>query len=78
MKFKKLFQKDFLSHIKKILFYYFKLKYLNQTSLLSHIKNTQLFSCEHHTHTHTLMDFQSHIKKIKYFSNIYIVNFDIS
>jgi hypothetical protein len=53
MKFKKLFQKGFLSHIKKILFYHFKLKYLNQTSLLSHIEKTQLYSCEHHTHTHT-------------------------
>jgi hypothetical protein len=53
MKFKKLFQKGFLSHIKKILFYHFKLKYLNQTSLLSHIEKIQLYSCEHHTHTHT-------------------------
>jgi hypothetical protein len=40
MKFKRLFQKVFLSHIEKILCYPFKLKYLNQKDFLSHIEKT--------------------------------------
>jgi len=39
MKFKRLFQKK-ISHIEKILYYPFKLKYLNQKDFLSHIEKT--------------------------------------
>jgi len=50
------------------------LKYLNQNVFLSHIEKTQLSSCEHRVYL--LMGFQSHIKKLKAYSIIYIVNFD--
>jgi hypothetical protein len=61
-KLKDYFKSFFLSHIENILFYPIKLKYLNKKkSFLSHIKRTQLFSCEHKIYI--LMGFKSHIKK---------------
>ena len=43
MKFQKLFQKVFLSHIEKILSYPFKLKYLNEKKNLTHIEKHNFF-----------------------------------
>jgi hypothetical protein len=43
MKFQKLFQNFFLSHIEKILSYPFKLKYLNGKKNVSHIEKHNFF-----------------------------------
>ena len=73
-KLKDYFKRFFLSHIEKMLFYRIKLKYLNKKRFLSYIEKTQFFSCEHKVCVCVNGPYN---EKIKYFSSIYIVNFDM-
>jgi len=68
------FQRFFLSHIKKILSFPFKLKYLNKKRFLSYIEKTQPFLVNIEYILTTC--FQSHMERLKTYSSIYIVNFD--
>jgi len=65
MKFKRIYQIFFLSHIENILCYPFTLKYLNKKSFLFHIKKHNFFSCEHKVYI--LKSFKFHIEKIIFF-----------
>ena len=61
-----------------MLFYRIKLKYLNKKRFLSYIEKTQFFSCEHKVCVCVCVCVNGpHNEKIKYFSSIYIVNFDM-
>ena len=54
---------SFKSHIEKIIYYPFKLKYLNQKVFFSHIEKTWFFSWEHRVYI--LVCFKSHIWRKK-------------
>jgi hypothetical protein len=59
-----------------MLSYHIKLKYLNKKKFLSYIEKTQFFSYEHKVCVCVCVN-GYRIEKIKYFSSIYIVNFDM-
>jgi hypothetical protein len=57
--------KGFKSYIKRILYYLFKLKYLNQNFFYPKLKKHNFFFCDHRVYI--CKGFKSHIEKITFF-----------
>ena len=70
-KLKYLNQKKFYPTLKKHNFFLMNIEYIYKKVLNPTLKK-QLFSWKHRVHI--LRGFKSHIEKIKYFSNTYIIN----